>query len=210
MKRKTSKTWKESPKHNIPALETHIILTELQASASLLQKVLEDQALHHQIALAAEKMHQALADGKKILSCGNGGSHCDAMHFAEELSGRYRENRPALAAMAISDVSHITCTGNDFGFEYIFSRFIEGMGQAGDILLAISTSGNSANVIKAAEMARQKNMIVIALSGNEGGSLAPLADVEIRVPHHGYADRIQEIHIKIIHILIHLIEEKNK
>jgi D-sedoheptulose 7-phosphate isomerase len=130
------------------------------------------------------------------------------MHFAEELSGRYRHNRRALPAIAISDASHITCTANDFGFEFIFSRFVEGLGQAGDVLLGISTSGNSANVIRAVEAARAKNMKVVLLTGKDGGQMAGIADVEIRVPHFGYADRTQEIHIKIIHILILLIEQK--
>ncbi|PIW05238.1 MAG: phosphoheptose isomerase, partial [Cytophagales bacterium CG17_big_fil_post_rev_8_21_14_2_50_40_13] len=126
---------------------------------------------------------------------------------AEELTGRYREDRRALPAIAISDPSHITCVSNDFGYESIFSRYIEGLGREGDALLAISTSGNSKNILKAATMAKQRKMKVIALTGKNGGELAELADVEIRVPHMGYADRIQEIHIKVIHILIQLIEK---
>ena len=129
------------------------------------------------------------------------------MHFAEELTGRYREDRRALPAIAISDPSHITCVSNDFGYESIFSRYIEGLGREGDALLAISTSGNSKNILKAATMAKQRKMKVIALTGKNGGELAELADVEIRVTHMGYADRIQEIHIKVIHILIQLIEK---
>jgi D-sedoheptulose 7-phosphate isomerase len=128
------------------------------------------------------------------------------MHFAEELTGRYRDNRRALPAIAVSDVSHLSCTGNDYGFEFVFSRFVEGLGQPGDVLLGISTSGNSANVLRAAEAARTQGMKVVALTGKDGGKLGPLADVEIRVPHFGYADRIQEIHIKVIHVLILLIE----
>jgi D-sedoheptulose 7-phosphate isomerase len=189
-------------------LETTKILTELQESAQVLEKTLKDEKLVSSIAQAAEIMVLSLKSDKKIISCGNGGSHCDAMHFAEELSGRYRENRPALAALAISDASHITCVGNDFGFDHIFSRFVQAVGQSQDVLLAISTSGNSTNVLRAAEAAKEKGMSVIALTGNDGGKLATLADVELRVPHTGYADRIQEVHIKIIHILIHLIESK--
>lgn len=143
-----------------------------------------------------------------MLSCGNGGSHCDAMHFAEELTGRYRENRPGYPAIAISDVSHISCVGNDFGFNDIFSRYVEAVGREGDVLLGISTSGNSANVIKAIAAAREKGMKVITLTGKDGGKMAGTADIEIRVPHFGYADRIQEIHIKVIHILIQLIEKR--
>lgn len=141
-----------------------------------------------------------------MISCGNGGSHCDAMHFAEELSGRYRDDRPALAAMAISDVSHITCVGNDYGFDHIFSRHVEGFGREGDVLLGISTSGNSKNILKAIEVAKARGVKVIALLGKDGGKMKGMADVEIIVPHFGYADRIQEIHIKVIHMLIHLVE----
>jgi D-sedoheptulose 7-phosphate isomerase len=185
-----------------------LIVQEFQQAQEVLQRFLDDPAHIAAIEQAAQLMVEALQNGHKILSCGNGGSHCDAMHFAEELSGRYRENRPALAAMAISDVSHITCTGNDFGFEYIFSRMIEGLGRPNDVLLGISTSGQSANVIRAVEAARQRGMKVVILSGKDGGKLGPQADVEIRVPHFGFADRIQEIHIKVIHILILLIEKK--
>ena len=157
---------------------------------------------------AAQLMAAALLDEKKIIACGNGGSHCDAMHFAEELSGRYRQNRRALAAIAISDPSHITCVGNDYGYDFVFSRFVEGLGNHGDVLLGISTSGNSANVIRAVEAARTRGMKVVLLTGKDGGKLAGLADVEIRVSHFGYADRIQEIHIKVIHTLIMCIEKQ--
>ena len=142
----------------------------------------------------------------KLMSCGNGGSMCDAMHFAEELSGRFRNNRPSLPAMAISDPSYMSCVINDYGADAVFSRFIEGMGFSGDVLIAISTSGNSKNVINAAQTAKSKGMMVIALTGKTGGELAALADVEIRAPHSEYADRVQEIHIKVIHSLIHYIE----
>ena len=142
----------------------------------------------------------------KLISCGNGGSMCDAMHFAEELSGRFRNNRPSLPALSISDPSYMSCVINDYGADSVFSRFIEGMGFPGDVLIAISTSGNSKNVINAAQTAKSKGMKVIALTGKTGGELAALADVEIRAPHSEYADRVQEIHIKVIHSLIHYIE----
>jgi D-sedoheptulose 7-phosphate isomerase len=183
------------------------IRQELQQAADVLSRFVSDQANISLIEQAAHVMAEAIQKGNKIISCGNGGSHCDAMHFAEELSGRYRDNRRSLPAIAISDVSHITCTGNDYGFDYIFSRFIEGLGQAGDVLLGISTSGNSTNIIRAVEAAHAKGMKTVVLSGKDGGKLATLADVELRVPHQGYADRIQEVHIKIIHILILLIEK---
>ena len=132
---------------------------------------------------------------------------CEAMHFAEELTGRYREDRNSFPAISISDPSHITCVGNDYGFDLIFSRFIESIGNEKDVLLAISTSGNSQNIIKAAETARSKNMSIIGLTGKSGGKLAEFCDIEIRAPHSTYADRAQEIHIKVIHALIDLIEK---
>ena len=159
------------------------------------------------IAIAGALMVKSLQNGGKIISCGNGGSMCDAMHFAEELSGRYRENRKALAAIAISDPGHLSCVSNDFGYNAVFSRYLEAMGKPGDILLAISTSGNSENIIQAVNTAKSLGMITILLSGKDGGKLKGQTDQEIIVPHFGYADRIQEIHIKIIHALIDYIEQ---
>ena len=185
-----------------------IILAELAESRAVLDVFMANLANVQAIANAAQLMADALRQGRKIISCGNGGSHCDAMHFAEELSGRYRANRRSLAAIAISDPSHISCVGNDFGYDFIFSRFIEGLGNEGDVLIGISTSGNSANIIHAVGAARDKGMKVILLTGKDGGKLAGVADVEIRVPHFGYADRIQEIHIKVIHLFILLIEKQ--
>ena len=152
-------------------------------------------------------MAASLKNGGKILTCGNGGSLCDAQHFAEELSGRYRQDRPALAAIALTDASHMSCVANDYGFEFVFSRFVQALGRPADVLLAISTSGNSPNILRAAEAAKAAGMTVVALTGNDGGQLAALSDVEIRVPHFGFADRIQEVHIKVIHGLILLIEK---
>jgi len=184
-----------------------VISTELQEAQQVLDRFLNDPVQIEKIEQAASIMAEAIVNNGKIISCGNGGSHCDAMHFAEELTGRYRDNRRALPAIAISDVSHISCVSNDFGYEYVFSRYIEGLGQSGDVLLGLSTSGNSANIIRAAEAAKNKGMKVIILSGKDGGKLGGAADVEIRVPHFGYADRIQEIHIKVIHIFMLLIEK---
>ena len=162
----------------------------------------------NKITLAGEIMVSSILQGGKIISCGNGGSMCDAMHFAEELSGRFRNHRKALPAISISDASHISCTANDYGFDFIFSRFVEGLGRKNDVLLAISTSGNSPNVINAVNSAKSLNMKTIVLTGKDGGLLKNLCDVEIRVPHFGFADRIQEIHIKVIHTLIQYIEAK--
>lgn len=184
------------------------ILHQLTEAQSVLSAFVNNPENLSNIESAAHLMANALTAGHKIISCGNGGSHCDAMHFAEELSGRYRNNRRALAAIAISDPSHLSCVGNDYGFDFVFSRFVEGLGNPGDVLLGISTSGNSANIIKAVEAARLGGMTVVLLTGKDGGKLAGLADVEIRVPHFGFADRIQEIHIKVIHILIMCIEKQ--
>lgn len=185
-----------------------IITKELTEAQSVLTRFVADVNNIKVIEKAADAIVESFRKGGKVISCGNGGSHCDAMHFAEELSGRYRDDRKALPAVCVSDVSHITCVGNDYGFEFIFSRFIEGLGKEGDVLFALSTSGNSKNVLRAAEEAKRKGMKVIAMTGKDGGKLAALADVEVRVPHEGYADRIQEIHIKVIHILILLIERR--
>jgi D-sedoheptulose 7-phosphate isomerase len=155
---------------------------------------------------AGEIMLEALKNGNKIISCGNGGSMCDAMHFAEELSGRYRNDRKALAAVSISDASHISCVGNDYGYEYIFSRYLEALGNKGDVLLGISTSGNSKNVLNAIQVANEKGIKIIGLTGKDGGLMAEKCDVEIRAPFSKYADRAQEIHIKVIHSLIDYIE----
>ncbi|HCQ30388.1 MAG TPA: D-sedoheptulose 7-phosphate isomerase, partial [Flavobacteriales bacterium] len=152
-------------------------------------------------------MADSIKNNGKIISCGNGGSMCDAMHFAEEITGRFRLNRKALPAVAVSDPAHITCVANDYGYEYIFQKFVEGVGLPQDVLLAISTSGNSQNVLLAAETALEKGMKVVALTGKGGGKLAELATIEIRAPHSDFADRPQEIHIKIIHSLIHSIEQ---
>lgn len=186
---------------------TSTIFDELKEAEKTLNNFINDPESIKKIEDAAQIIVTAIKNGKKVISCGNGGSHCDAMHFAEEMTGRYRDDRLPLPAIAISDVSHISCVGNDYGYDFIFSRFLEGVGVEGDVLFAISTSGNSRNVIKAAEAAKKKNIKVISLTGKDGGLLGPLSDLEIRVKHFGYADRIQEVHIKIIHILILLTEQ---
>ncbi|MFA0908471.1 D-sedoheptulose 7-phosphate isomerase [Vibrio cholerae] len=185
-----------------------LIRSELTEAADVLQKFLSDDHNIAQIEAAAKLIADSFKQGGKVLSCGNGGSHCDAMHFAEELTGRYRENRPGYPGIAISDPSHLSCVSNDFGYDYVFSRYVEAVGAKGDVLFGLSTSGNSGNILKAIETAKTKGMKTIALTGKDGGKMAGLADVEIRVPHFGYADRIQEVHIKIIHIIIQLIEKE--
>lgn len=145
--------------------------------------------------------------GGNVFSCGNGGSHCDAMHFAEELTGRYRKDRRPLGALALGDSSHVTCVANDYGFKFIFARQIEGLARAGDLLLGLSTSGNSENVILAFEAARAKGVKTIALLGRDGGRLKSLADLSLVVPAQT-SDRIQEVHIKLIHTVIESVERE--
>lgn len=185
-----------------------IILSELNEAKSVLEAFMSDEENMSKIEEAADIFVDSFKDGGKAFSCGNGGSSCDAAHFAEELTGRFRSDRDPLPAIAITDHAHLTCTSNDFGYDRVFSRFVRALGNKGDVLLAISTSGNSKNVNYAAEIAKQRGMKVVALTGKSGGDLVEFADVEIRVPHKGFSDRIQEIHIKIIHIIIMLIERK--
>lgn len=185
-----------------------LIRSELNEAAEVLNNFLSDDANIQQIESAAKMIADSFKKGGKVLSCGNGGSHCDSMHFAEELTGRYRENRPGYPGIAISDPSHLSCVSNDFGYDHVFSRYVEAVGSKGDVLFGLSTSGNSANILKAIEAAKAKGMLSIALTGKDGGKMAGFADIEIRVPHFGYADRIQEIHIKVIHIIIQLVEKE--
>ena len=173
----------------------------------VLNSFLSNDENFHQIQLASELLVSCINSGGKILSCGNGGSMCDAMHFAQELSGYFNKKRKALPAICISDSSHITCVANDTSFEFVFSRFLEANGKGGDCLLAISTSGNSMNVINAAKEAQKKNMKVISLSSNSGGELSKYTDVSICVSSKS-TDSIQEMHITIIHSIISYIEEK--
>lgn len=181
------------------------IADQFAQALDILQKF-NSEANFERIAKAGDLMVSAIAAGGKVISCGNGGSMCDAMHFAEELTGRYRADRPGIPALSISDPSHLSCVANDYGYEFVFSRYVESIGKEGDVLLAISTSGNSKNVILAIGEARKKGMKVVGLTGKDGGKMAELCDVEIRAPYSEYADRAQEIHIKVIHTLIEHIE----
>lgn len=186
-------------------MSSNQIASHFSEAAEILLKF-NNAANMERIRQAGELMVNALNNGGKIMSCGNGGSMCDSMHFAEELTGRYRDNRKAIPAISISDPSHLSCVSNDFGYEFVFSRFVEAFGQPGDVLLGISTSGNSKNVLRAIEVAKSKGMFVVGLTGKDGGQMADLCDVEIRAPHSNFADRAQEIHIKVIHSLIDFIE----
>ena len=184
----------------------NIITDGLAEAKSELDAFINDPFTASSIMEAANLMATCLTQGGKIISCGNGGSLCDATHFAEELTGRFRDDRRPLPAMAINDPAYITCVGNDYSFEDVFSRWVEAFGKTGDILLTISTSGSSKNILKAAEAARSLGMKVVALTSKKGKSLAELADVVVAAPDAPHSDRIQEIHIKVIHILIQSIE----
>ncbi len=189
---------------------SNTIRRNLEEAQSILDIFLSDERNILAIEKAGAISVAALKTGNKIISCGNGGSMSDAMHFAEEMTGRFRDDRQPFPALAISDPSYITCTANDYGFEHIFSRFVQAHGKSGDVLLVISTSGNSQNILKAAEVAKAQGLKIIALTGKDGGKLASLSDVEIRAPHSQYADRAQEIHIKVIHSLIDYVEQHMK
>ncbi|MDL2262408.1 D-sedoheptulose 7-phosphate isomerase [Bacteroidales bacterium OttesenSCG-928-I21] len=184
------------------------IKKNFEEATKILQEFLENDSNFKAIETAGKIMVNAIKNGGKIFSCGNGGSMCDAMHFAEELTGSFQEKRKAIPAIAISDPAHITCTANDFGWNFVFSRYIEALGNSGDVLLAISTSGNSENIIEVAKTAKEKGIKIVALTGKTGGKLKNICDVEIRSPQSKYSDRVQEIHIKVIHSLIEYIEKE--
>lgn len=184
------------------------IQQHFEESAQLAQQLLGDKDFLEAMQQGAELLVEALGSGHKILTCGNGGSMCDAMHMAEELSGKYREDRPPFAALAMSDASALTCIGNDYGFDQVFSRQTQALGKPGDVLVCISTSGNSQNVLQAARKAKELGMHVLSLTGNGGGALGDLADIDVSVPWSGFADRIQEVHIRCIHSWIDAIEHE--
>jgi D-sedoheptulose 7-phosphate isomerase len=180
-------------------------LNALKEAESVARQFWQDEAQLKKCELLSEALIQCLESGGTIFTCGNGGSHCDAMHFAEELTGRYRKDRKPLAALALGDASHVTCTSNDYGFEYIFSRQLEALSKKNDLLIGISTSGNSKNVIKAIESAKAKGLNTVALLGRDGGIIKNLVDLAIIIPAET-SDRIQEMHIKIIHTVIETLE----
>ena len=183
------------------------VMDDLMESAKVLDDFIKQPDTQKVIEKAIEICVQSIGHGGKVITAGNGGSMCDAQHFAEELTGRYRGDRKSLPAIAICDPSHMTCVANDYGFDYVFSRFVEGVGLTGDVFLGISTSGNSKNIIEACRAAKDSGMKTICLLGKDGGKLKDLVDLPIIIPHFGFADRIQEIHTMIIHIMIRGIEE---
>ncbi len=185
-----------------------LIKNSFLEAQQLLNAFVSDERNLQQVEVAGDMLVEMFRQGGKVFSCGNGGSLCDAMHFAEELTGRFRHDRRALPAIAVSDPSHMSCVSNDMGFDAVFAKYIEALGKSGDILLAISTSGNSGNILAAIEAAHAKGMRVIGLTGKGGGKMKEVCDLAIVVPWSAYSDRIQEIHIKIIHILIEYVEQE--
>jgi D-sedoheptulose 7-phosphate isomerase len=185
-----------------------VVLATLDEAAAVLERLRKDAAALARIEAAGALLADTFAAGGKVYACGNGGSMCDAMHFAEELTGRFRDNRPGYAALAISDPGHLSCVGNDYGYEQVFARYVAAHARAGDVLLAITTSGTSKNVVAAAQTARERGVKVIALTGRDATPIAALADIAIVTPGGKYADRVQELHIKVIHILIELVERR--
>jgi D-sedoheptulose 7-phosphate isomerase len=184
----------------------NIISNSLEEARAELEQFLSDPETVASMTEMTLVLTDALEDGCKILACGNGGSLCDATHFAEELTGRFRGNRRSLPAMAVNDPAYMTCVGNDFAFDEIFARWVEAFGKEGDVLLAISTSGKSGNILKAIEAARTAGMKVVALTADTDNPMRQAADAALLAPAAPHSDRIQEIHIKVIHILIEGVE----
>ncbi|MGL4642164.1 MAG: D-sedoheptulose 7-phosphate isomerase [Cetobacterium sp.] len=182
------------------------LLDSYKITADLLEKFIKEEAEKKETEKVAKDLASIFENGNKVLICGNGGSNCDALHFAEEFTGRFRKDRRALPAISLSDSSHITCVGNDYGFDYIFSRGVEAYGKEGDMFIGISTSGNSANVIKAVEAAKKMGLKTTVLLGKDGGKLKGMCDYEFIIPGET-SDRIQEIHMMILHIIIEGVEK---
>ena len=183
------------------------IQSSFQEAQDALAAFLGDKNALAKVEQFVELLTTTFNSGNKIYSAGNGGSHCDAMHFAEEWTGRYRKDRRPLPALAFADPSHMSCVSNDYGFEHVFERMVEAFGEPGDVFLGITTSGNSPNIVLAAEAAKKKGMKVVGLLGKDGGKVKSLCDIPIIVPGKT-TDRIQELHIKIIHIVIECTERK--
>lgn len=189
-------------------MSIEVIKNSLKEAQAGLENLLNNETVLANIDRAAVLMAESFLQHGKAMSCGNGGSMCDAVHFAEELSGRFRKNRKALPALSISDPAHITCVANDYGYEFVFSRFVEAHGRPGDCLIAISTSGASPSILNAVKSAKEQGVTVIGLTGRAGSPLDQLADISLCTPAGNFADRVQELHIKMLHIMIELVEQK--
>jgi D-sedoheptulose 7-phosphate isomerase len=179
-----------------------------EEAQATLSAFLSDPACLDGVARFIERAAATLQRGGLLMACGNGGSMCDAMHFAEEWTGRFRRDRAALPAIAFSDPSQLTCIANDFGFDAVFARSVEAYGKQGDLLVAISTSGSSPNILAAIEAAKKKGITTVGLLGKGGGKARSLVDVPIVVPRAETSDRIQEVHIKVLHIAIEAVERR--
>jgi len=179
--------------------------TSLINARDSLNHLLEDQCSIDAINKIIDLLVTTFQNNNKILVCGNGGSCCDAIHFAEEFTGRFNKNRRALPVIALADSGHITCVGNDFGFDAIFERGVEAYGQANDVFLALTTSGNSQNIINACNKAKQQKMHTIIFNGRSGGKLKGLPDIELIIPGES-SDRIQEVHMVVLHSIIEQVE----
>ena len=190
-----------------PSTYTHVWLSSLREAHDTITRVLADPDFLRGCEAFSELLVATFRSGGKVFACGNGGSHCDAMHFAEEFTGRYRKDRAPLGALALGDASHVTCVSNDYGFSEIFSRQLQGLARKGDVLLGLSTSGNSENVLKAFAKAHELGLKTVAVLGRDGGKLKVCADLAIVVPAET-SDRIQEMHIKIIHTVIETVERE--
>ena len=187
--------------------KTNFIESAFLQAQEILESILKDNSFTGFVDKAGQMLSDAFLRGNHVYSCGNGGSLCDAIHFAEELTGRFAKDRRPLPATAIADPAHLSCVGNDYNFDQVFSRHLDAFGKSGDILLAITTSGKSPNVLSAIKTAKSKKMDVIGLLGKGGGIASDLVDIPLIVPSNS-THRIQEVHIKLIHILIEAVERR--
>ena len=183
------------------------IIEAIKESRDGLNSLLKNNDLINNVQIASDLIGKTISNNSRIFSCGNGGSMCDAMHFSEELSGRFRENRKGLPSVSISDPSYLTCVANDFGFEFVFSRYLEANAKENDLLLAISTSGESKNIIKACEYCKKNNVKIITLTGRQNSTVSKFADIDICTPNGKYSDRVQEIHTLLIHVIVEMVED---
>ena len=188
-------------------MATEKIIQAIQESKDGMNSLIENKEIINNIKKASDLIVKTISNNSRIFSCGNGGSMCDAMHFSEELSGRFRANRKGLPSISISDPSYLTCVANDFGFEFVFSRFLEANSTKDDLLLAISTSGESKNIIKACEYCKFNSIKLITLTGKQNSTMSKYADIDICTPNGKYSDRVQEIHTSLIHIIVEMVED---
>jgi D-sedoheptulose 7-phosphate isomerase len=184
------------------------IRAALEESSRVLAAFLADAGALENVSKFSRAAASTLRSGGLLMACGNGGSMCDAMHFAEEWTGRFRKDRSALPALAFSDPSQLTCIANDFGYDEVFARSVSAFGKRGDLLVAISTSGNSKNILRALEVAKAEGVVTVGLLGRGGGAALPLVDIPIVVPLATGSDRIQEVHIKVLHAVIEAVERE--